>query len=153
MRIAILLSTILLFNGACGSERRVPRAGAIRDSLNAAAGGTDVAITRFAPGDWSELFIFSPYTSSDLIVRCVGSRVDDAGISSRDDIDLLVFRFADGATVTRAVPRGIPSFEAGAWGAVYSRAATFHLGRSPLGAWTTLVPAAGLTRRCNSRAI
>ena len=154
MRIAILVSPVVLLTGACTSNHGVPRAGTIRDSLNAAARGTaNVAITQFAPGDWTELFIFSPYSSSELIVRCVGSRVDDAGIASRDDIDLFVFRFTDGTTATRTVPRGTPSFEAGAWNAEYSRAATFRLVPSPLGPWTTLVPAAGLTRRCSSRAI
>jgi hypothetical protein len=154
MRIDILVSTVVLFTGACASDHRVPRAGTIRDSLNAAAGTpADVAITQFAPGDWTELFVFGPYSSSEVIARCVGSRVDDAGIASRDDIDLFIFRFADGATASRAVPRGTPSFEAGAWNAAYGRAATFRLVRSPLGPWTTLVPADGLTSRCSSRAI
>jgi len=154
MRINILISSVALLTGACTSDHGVPRAGTIRDRLNAATGATaDVAITQFALGDWTELFIFSPYLSSELIMRCVGSRVDDASIASRDDIDLLIFRFADGTTATRAVPRGTPSFEAGAWNAAYSRAATFRLAPSPLGPWTTLVPAAGLTRRCSSRAI
>jgi len=151
--ISLGLSFVVLFTGACTSGHGVPRAGVIRDSLNAVAGATtDVAITQFALGDWTELFIFGPYSSSEVVARCVGSRVDDADIASREDIDLFIFRFADGATATRAVPRGTPSFETRAWNAAYSRAATFRLAPSPLGSGTTLVPAAGLTRRC-SRAI
>jgi len=92
MRINTLVSSVVLLTGACASDHGVPRAGMIRDSLGAAAGATaDVAITQFALGDWTELFIFSPYSSSEMILRCVGSRIDDAGIASRDDIDLLIF--------------------------------------------------------------
>ena len=150
MRKHFLISTVVIFACACAPEHRVPQAGAIRDSLNAVAGArADVAITQLAPGDWTELFVFGPYSSSEVVARCVGSRVDDAGIALRDDIDLLIFRFADGSTVTRAVPHGSASFEAGA----YSRDATFRVVRSPLGPSTSLVPAAGLTKRCGSRAI
>ncbi|HEY8311472.1 MAG TPA: hypothetical protein VIG47_12990 [Gemmatimonadaceae bacterium] len=140
----------MIFASACASEHRAPQAGAIRDSLNAVAGArADVAITQLAPGDWTELFVFGPYSSPEVVARCVGSRVDDAGIASRDDIDLLIFRFADGSTVTRAVPRGSTTFQAGA----YSRDATFRVVRNPPGPSTFLIPMAGLTKHCSTRAI
>lgn len=70
MRVHILVSNVFFFTGACASDHGVPRASTIRGSLNTTAGrAAEVAITRFAPRDWTELFVFSQDSSSEVIAR------------------------------------------------------------------------------------
>jgi hypothetical protein len=69
---------------------------------------TKVRLDAIAPGAWSTVYVFGPYTPRALIDRCMAYssiRPDVHGIESRDDIELLIFRGASGGSHSVAVPR------------------------------------------------
>jgi hypothetical protein len=142
---------VLVLALACSPTDHVVSSAAVRDSLAAAhgRGESEVSAVQIAPGTWRELFIFSPYTPPEVIRRCAGGgrSVDDHGLASRDDIDLLVFRFADGQTVSRAVPRGAPDFGAAVWNARYGRTARFRVASGDA-TTSSLVPLSGRIGPC-----
>ncbi|MBI3898058.1 MAG: hypothetical protein HY308_07150 [Gammaproteobacteria bacterium] len=60
-------------------------------------------------GEWSQMFIFSPYTPLSEIEASIklkaSSAIESARISERDDINLLVFLKGNNIQVVAAVPR------------------------------------------------
>jgi len=147
---AMLIATA--FVGACSSKNHVPSSAAIRDSLVAAGarGARMISAQQFAPGQWTELFVVSPYTPSASIRRCfVGDRrIDEHDIVEREDITLLVFRFSDGDIQSRAVPRAATGFGPDTWSARYAASATFQVVPGDQTTGAHLVPVAGRLGRC-----
>jgi hypothetical protein len=137
---------------ACSTKDHVASSTAIRDSLNSAVArrSGEVRADQVAPGTWTDVLIFGPYSPDELVRRCVGRSVDTRGISSRDDVDLLVFRFADGHMISRAVRRGDPAIGPEAWNARYTHGATFRLvsDGAATGRTTRIVPLVGRAPAC-----
>ena len=144
-----------LMLSACTSNAALPSAKAIRDSLNAAwrpPADSVVSIRQLAPGVWSEVYLFEPYTPVNVIADCVGAtRVSTDGIESRDDIDLWIFRRPDSSLVSRSVSRGSPTLDTAAASAVYRASATFRARNSQSGGWRFMTPVSGMIRRCSWR--
>src|SRR5262245_54302819 len=151
--LAAIAFALCAFSVGCRRDNSIPDAGTISASLAAAASGardSTIVIRQAVPAAWTELYVFGPYSSDAFIARCVGGPVDaraDQGISHRDDIDLLVFRLPDSSLVRRAIARN-PDFDPQSFSRVYDARAAFKLRPSPDGPWVTLVPAAGMIRRC-----
>jgi hypothetical protein len=149
---AITLALCALIAG-CHRDAAIPDSATISASLSAAASSArdSVIVIRHAvPGSWREVYVFAPYSSDAFIARCLGAPIDardDQGISHRDDIHLLVFRLPDSSLVRRAIARK-PDFDPESFSRVYDTRAAFKLRPSSDGSWLTLVPVAGLIRRC-----
>jgi hypothetical protein len=148
-------TTLILcaLTAGCHRDAAIPDGATISASLSAAASSArdSVIVVREAiPGSWTEVYVFAPYSSDAFIARCLGAPVDaraDQGISYRDDVHLLVFRLSDSSLVRRAIARK-PDFDPESFSRVYDSRAAFKLRPSPDGLWVTLVPVAGLIRRC-----
>ena len=121
-------------------------------SALAAGEGTEVALDELVRAEWSTVALFGPYTPRELIHRCLdlGAGVlDPHGIESRDDVVLLVFRFAEGDHESVAITRDAADFGPEAVGSQYDQlAARFVVRAPPAGSWGRLAPASGITWRC-----
>lgn len=153
MRTNAIVATLCALTAGCSRDTAIPDAAAINASLSAAASSARdsvIVVRQVIPGSWTEVYVFAPYSSDAFIARCLGAPVDaraDQGISYRDDVHLLVFRLSDSSLVRRAIARK-PDFDPESFSRVYDSRAAFKLRPSPEGLWVTLVPVAGLIRRC-----
>jgi hypothetical protein len=135
-RFTAWMAALLLW--ACGPSTRDI------ESLLAAAkqqgDGTRVSLAKVAP-EATRLFIFGPYTSIAQARHCLGAFAPDLlkGLESRDDINVIVFRMADGRLKSVAVLRAVGDFVPEAIGRSYAlEQAEFVVARSA--EWSVLAP-------------
>ena len=147
-------SIALVAAQGCNHDSRIASGKEIRATLSElrrSRADSPLSIQEIVPGDWSRLYVFAPYTPASVISKCLGGADKPPateGIESRDDITLLVMRFADGSRVSRAVPRGDPDFVPHTVGAAYAPAAEFGVRREPNHDWSVLVPTAEPIQQC-----
>jgi hypothetical protein len=151
VRILAALLTILFTSACTAPSAEFPSADRLHGVLLAAveAGpGTIVSLDSVIAGDWTALYVFSPYTSASRIGECVGARVSTHGIEARDDITLLVLRPAKGSARSIAIPR-TADFAPEAANRAYPRGSASFVVREPHApSWGHLLPASGTTRPC-----
>lgn len=152
-----LLITALVLLAACEAPDHPPAAGALHAHLRAAVqrgAGTLIALDTIAPGGWSRVYVFGPYTPAPLIEACLRPASVKRlmrGIEMRDDINLLVFQYGEATYHSVAVPRRGADFSPEAVAAGYSPAEARFLTRDPPPhSWGELVPATDPTVRCRA---
>jgi len=135
-RFTTWIAVLLLL--ACGpSTRDVER---LLAAAKQKGPGTRVSLAQVAP-EATRLFIFGPYTSIAQARHCLGPFAPDLlkGLESRDDINVIVFRMADGRLKSVAVLRAFGDFVPEAIGRSYAlEQAEFVVGRSA--EWSVLAP-------------
>ena len=115
--------------------------------------GAALSLDSLVRGKWQRVYIFGPYTEAARIERCLGAPVSARlrhRIEARDDVNLLVFEYADRAPASVVLPRTPADFGPEAVGRGYARGqAAFLVRTPPEGSWGELVPARDLTLRCS----
>ena len=86
-----------------------------RQKFDAIKQGDSLKIDAIPAGDWTELFVFGPYTPEEEITSNMRPRnaspLKLERISERDDINLLVFVSTTDVKLSVAVPRAIADFK------------------------------------------
>lgn len=151
----LLCIAMLAVVPACDSSRdRVPE-GAVTAAFAAASArgpGARVVLADAAGPAWERVYVFGPYTPVAVIESCMGRPALGLaqGIDSRDDANLLVFRFPDAAPQAIVVPRQAGDFGHEASRRGYTRGeAVFVVRQPPRGSWGNLVPAGGTASPCS----
>jgi hypothetical protein len=94
--------------------------------------GAVVSLDSLGPQNWTQFYVFGPYTSRDGIGRCVASsQFEDYGLVAREDIYALFFR-RSGEVWSMTLPRSRVAFAADVLGREYLRGnASFIVRRAP----------------------
>jgi hypothetical protein len=144
----VLCAAIALGCASRGEGIRQPSAVRAAVSARVALGpGTEVRLADLTPFWWRRVYVFGPYTplatirdSLRLSSEAAAERVA-RGIQSRDDVDLLVFRFAHTAPQSMELPRQGGGFGPEVVGRGYgAEEAVFVVREPPPGSWGVLGP-------------
>jgi hypothetical protein len=106
---------------ACGDTAASNARGLERALAAAMETGAAVEVDSVLPGDWQSLYVFGPYTPAAAIERCIGMRVGDHGLESRDDVHLIVLQMAPDHVASFTIPLRSANFDSGVTGVRYDR--------------------------------
>ena len=112
---SILSSLLCLLLGCSPGQEAadafLPELGKAAEQLDV---GQELRMDAVNRGEWNRLFIFPPYTPVSAIETAIKMKaspaIQSAGLSERDDINLLVFMNAENIQIVVAVPRQVIDF-------------------------------------------
>lgn len=149
-----LLFTFLLALAGCSDPTAERLSAALVDATSQGPGAI-AALDTIAPGEWSRIYVFGPYSSSHQIAECLDLESADhldRGIDRLERVHLLVLEDSTGEYHSFVVPNTNANFGTKASGYGYDRAsARFVVREAPSGSWPLLAPVASPTVDCGIR--
>jgi hypothetical protein len=144
----ILAFTVASCRDRAGSFHPALVASALSGAMEQGAGAV-VSLDSLGPQNWTQFYVFGPYTSRDGMRRCLAtSQFEDYGLVSREDIYALFFR-RSGEVWGMTLPRSRVVFAADVLGREYLRGnASFIVRREPSGERRELANSGAPARGC-----